>query len=341
MPIWWLPLFAIAVTAVLTNHTIDDSDPLVRYLPSIEKALVCHGCQDRVGSWGLYPSEVFDDTVAAFAPAGYGAGLGLELNFTGTAIYIFIVTTPSGDAAYPSVPAIGEFSMDGVPIDLLFRITPGAAAQYHIPVYANASIPDGPHTFRMDTLGTPVIFDYAIYSSNDPTSTSSTSSALSAASSSIQSPLTIKSGSKKVLVAAIGGGVAAGIVLMILSGLMLCRFRRDRVSNTQEGFRSHLGLTPPTPEYGPGGLAGQVRMLEAQVERLAARTATTPDAATARRSLSSLKREQTRALNDYGRGASTFTTQLTQSDRGLCLTAGRMEDLPPTYMANWEGRESS
>ncbi|KAJ7662714.1 hypothetical protein DFH06DRAFT_357154 [Mycena polygramma] len=88
------------------------------------------------------------------------------------------------------------------------------------------------------------------------------------------------------------------------------------------------------------GLAEQMRLLKEEVQQLRQQvrgnSSTPADSSTPPlgRSLSTMKREQTRALQQQGRGSTDVTDTLMYTESGVRLTAGRAEDdLPPSYVA--------
>ncbi|KAJ7121905.1 hypothetical protein C8R46DRAFT_1238330 [Mycena filopes] len=197
----WLILFFFAlVIAGPTNHSIDDTSPLFSDFAHTDEARrECIGCIDEVLMYGLDPNRLFDRSVTRFpqisSPANNGPAEGLSgvvLNFTGTAFYLFLGVPPINtlylgvpQAPYPA-ELVGFVSLDGNPVNLgvfdrfhprnkTFTVRTTAEAQYPC-VWFTTGIPDGPHTVTLDTGGSPLMLDYAVYTSNDPDSASSASS---------------------------------------------------------------------------------------------------------------------------------------------------------------------
>ncbi|KAF8193549.1 hypothetical protein K438DRAFT_1828837 [Mycena galopus ATCC 62051] len=204
-------------------------------------------------------------------------------------------------------------------------------------------------------------------SSNDPetTSTSLATSTSNPPVAGTPAPLP----KKKLPLGAIAGGTLAGCALLgVLGTVLLCRRRlRPRSRDVspsieeaplpplggavttipKEGTENGANLAVVHEEISPGdqtatALAAQVRALEAQVQQLmterterGAPTDSTAgsDVSLPARSLSTMKREQTRAVRNHQEGYSGADALL-HTDSGLRLTAGRIVDeLPPTYAA--------
>ncbi|KAJ7886547.1 hypothetical protein B0H14DRAFT_2697196 [Mycena olivaceomarginata] len=106
MRLVWLTLaLLLPVSAVRINHTIDDTDPRVNYLPSAATALACHGCQDSasMSHYGLNASQLFNRTFSAFLWFSVD-GSAIELNFTGA-------SRPRQVARFVAKPTISEASI--------------------------------------------------------------------------------------------------------------------------------------------------------------------------------------------------------------------------------------
>ncbi|KAJ7662724.1 hypothetical protein DFH06DRAFT_1396873 [Mycena polygramma] len=81
-------------------------------------------------------------------------------------------------------------------------------------------------------------------------------------------------------------------------------------------------------------LREELQLLRQQVQGGNSSTAVETENDSLGRSLSTMKREQTRALQEHGRGGDV-TDMLVHTDSGLRLTAGRaVDELPPTYAAD-------
>ncbi|KAJ7635735.1 hypothetical protein DFH06DRAFT_1336380 [Mycena polygramma] len=306
--LWWLLLVHVLLAAAgQTNHTIDDANSQVDYLPSGFVGMACDGCNDAgaMEEWALDPTKLENGTFSAFLPPGLSS---------------------KGDTAM-------EFSF---------------TVQYNVSAYANSSLSNSFHTFKMGVTGQ-VLFDYAVYTSDDGDPAGS-----SQVSSSTAAPQKTSSSVAKntAPVAAIAGGVVGAVALIGILFLSLFIVRRARRNNVRGRD------TPAMEESGPASTdafftatsrgqeplsAEQFRILQQQVQRLEQRVegsgSASSDTTSLGRSLSTMKREQTRALQDSGQGRH-ITDTLVHTDSGLRLTAGRgadegvVHELPPTYVAD-------
>ncbi|KAF7343078.1 CBD9-like protein [Mycena venus] len=149
---------------------------------------------------------------------------------------------------------------------------------------------------------------------------------------------------KKLPVGAIAGGVVGGVTVI------LHRAHRESQSQYHQPWMGRKRRRPPRflmHRKGGGSylavpqgqdaatMADELRTLKEEVQRLKDRagegTSTGASATVPTRSLSTMKREQTRVVQDHQQGLG-FTDSLIHTDSGLRLTAGRMVDeLPPTY----------
>ncbi|KAJ7452610.1 hypothetical protein FB451DRAFT_1523739 [Mycena latifolia] len=141
------------------------------------------------------------------------------MNLPGTAIYTIFL-------AAPPLEQDCSFILDGDIVGVSnHEIGPNVDGLYNIHAYKKNSIPDGPHTLRMD-MGplAPALFkyNYAIYMSNDPDPTassnvlsvtgdpgSSSSPRLSTSSTEVAPPL------KQVSAAVVMIGVVAGVAAVL------------------------------------------------------------------------------------------------------------------------------
>ncbi|KAJ7107548.1 hypothetical protein C8R44DRAFT_804752 [Mycena epipterygia] len=367
--VWLSLLLASPVLPALSNHTIDDAGHLVRYIPSTDG--LCVGCTptDQYGH-----SQLNNGTVTTYSVVDDSDVVRtIEINFTGSAIYIYLAAAWVPTVLNQQFGFLLDGAIVGDPA-IFFTATSASTARYNILGYANTSIPDGAHTFQiLLSQKTTVNFDYAIYSSsNDPETTSSSVTPSATSNRSISVSVTTappaSTPKKKITVAAIVGGVvgvvgAIAFSLALASTILLCPRSRRRRTITSPSIKE-VPLPPlggaVTTKYPPraqlrehtvaldeeGGaaednaaLTAQVRVLKAQVQRLKSERAVDSrtagsDTVLVPRSLSTMKRAQTRAVRAHQAGY-TETDALVHTDSGLRLTAGRVvEELPPTYVAD-------
>ncbi|KAJ7618203.1 hypothetical protein DFH06DRAFT_100050 [Mycena polygramma] len=353
---WFLLVPVLLVAAGQTNHTLDDANTQVEYLPSGSVGMSCDGCSDadNLKIWALDASKLQSGTFSAFPPPGDNIGdTGMQFSFTGTGVYIFLALSPYQPVTESPTAAL-QFFLDDVLVGTNNSLPTTAPSQYNISVYANNSIPNAFHTFRMGITGQ-VLFDYAVYTSDDddPTSPSQTSTSTSTSSSPAAPRMSSSStAQKKPPVATIAGaavGAVASIAILLLGLIIVRRARRnngrgpDTPAMEESGPASTDAFFTATTR-GPEPLsAEQFRILQQQVQRLEQRVEGSVSAGSETtslgRSLSTMKREQTRALQEHGQGMH-ITDTLVHTDSGLRLTAGRgadegvVDELPPTYVAD-------
>ncbi|KAJ7081443.1 hypothetical protein C8R44DRAFT_754048 [Mycena epipterygia] len=213
----WIPLLSailawslVLVNAAQTNYTIDDSSPIVEY----RAALWAQSTE------GFNISELYNGTVTFVHEDPNGTPT-IAMNFSGTALYIF-VAYPSGKAA--TVPIGFVARIDDFPAG---EWTADELAPLHNQLaYSNNTLPNGPHTVLLQLCARcSLYFDYAIITSDtDPaSSTSSPSSTLPQ----ITSPPSVStSGAKKKFpVGAVVGGILGGLafIALVLTPLLLRR----------------------------------------------------------------------------------------------------------------------
>ncbi|KAI0779002.1 hypothetical protein BD413DRAFT_513499 [Trametes elegans] len=156
-----------AAARAAVNRTIDDelgdsatgTKPVYSPAGSWSQGAACAAC--RFAPPLLDPTRVRNGTWhdATYSPGG--PALTISANFTGSAVYVF------------NVLAGGCLERRRSSTSRRFVNIPGdrAAFEYDVPVYANASIPHGPHTLTIESGGganrTNVLFDYILYTVRD------------------------------------------------------------------------------------------------------------------------------------------------------------------------------
>ncbi|KAK0216422.1 hypothetical protein EDD85DRAFT_437341, partial [Armillaria nabsnona] len=264
-------LLHLIVAGQLINYTIDDTlgDELtgtkVQYSPDSRpenasvlvwsNALQCSGCAiapERTSTMnGTWTGATYDSSLR---------NITARLSFHGSAIYIYLIVSNSPKSTGLVSDVLCDFRMDGEIVGSYNHTTDGTNHfDYDVLAYNNASLKDDDHTFLIETTGTQlsyVIFDYALYTSNQASTTGSTTSdSIRASSSSIyvsssipssigpsSSAVALSAKSVKALAAGIPVGIAALIIFAV--SLVLClRRRRRRVNlSTKQSFRSFIPL---------------------------------------------------------------------------------------------------
>ncbi|KAJ6473351.1 hypothetical protein C8R47DRAFT_1145270 [Mycena vitilis] len=152
---------------------------------------------------------------------------------------------------------------------------------------------------------------------------------------------------KKLPVATIAGGTVAGVaaVLALLSIFLLWRSaphrrraRTERHDAEPDGVAAPAFRSPDFPDFGlpaaqdSATLAAQVRRLQEQVKRLESErsdgggSTVGSDTASVARSMSTMKRDQMWSIHQ---SRYTESDELSHTDSGLRLTAGRTVPAPP------------
>ncbi|KAJ6498398.1 hypothetical protein C8R47DRAFT_1212095 [Mycena vitilis] len=351
----WLGLLTSIVLAVPTNHTIDDAGPFATYIPSTDG--LCVGCAPSP-KWD--PSQLTNGTVTNY-PDTDNVKRAIELNFTGTAIYIYFAAPA---AAIDLSQQCGWF-LDGTAVGTPFLLTThaGATGQYNILAYSNTSLPAGSHSFQIQiSANTAVNFDRALYTSDDPLSTASsttTSQTSTTSSPAKTSAAAVDASKKKAPTAAIAGGVVGGLAgLLAIIGVVWLSRRRQRPQDPEDGVPPAMeelaqprggptsgGAAPQRESALPVGadgdeaaaiLAAKVIALEAEVQQMKSEreegssSVANTDVTAPTRSLSTMKRVQAHTVRNYEDGY-TGADAVVHTDSGVRLTAARADELPPTY----------
>ncbi|KAJ6583501.1 hypothetical protein DFH09DRAFT_272974 [Mycena vulgaris] len=206
---WILPLLnailsSWLVSAAQSNYTIDDASPLVEY----DAAFWARDPR------GLNTSELNNGSVTFVHPDPNGTPT-IAMNFTGTAVYIFVaypgkaVIAPLGFTALIDDVASGNWSVhQQSPLN-------------NFMAFSNKTLANKPHELRLQLLpGASLYFDYAIVTSDADPNVPSTPSSTSPPSQDTSNT------KKKPPVAAIVGGVVGGVVLIALVSTVLLLRRR-------------------------------------------------------------------------------------------------------------------
>ncbi|EDR06594.1 uncharacterized protein LACBIDRAFT_328857 [Laccaria bicolor S238N-H82] len=218
------------VAAGIRNATIDDQDGdsrvtnnHVTYYPR-ENAWDDQTCGSNKCALVFDTSLAFDNTYTAGTWDPGNATMGINMQFNGTAIYVYFILANT-------IVNSANFTLDSDEPEL-YSYQP-SATQYNATVFFRSNLPNTLHTLNISTTGlTPlyVNFDYAIYTYNDGDSTTTSSpSSLSTATTMSQAPSTTLTGApaRRTPAGAIVGGVVGGITLLALViSLLFCWHRR-------------------------------------------------------------------------------------------------------------------
>jgi len=270
--------FTITLAAV-TNRTIDDTlgdrDTGFRpvFLPprlGVWEGSTCAGCaiqpdkaQAFEGTW----------TAATYQPEEFES-MSIELQFTGTAIYVFFILANDQGRGIDTRTTC-SFILDGEPAgDFEHKPTDSPDLEYNALVFRNEQMTNTSHTLTIVTEGGDkhiyVNFDYAIYTFDDGSDgskkpTTSTSSQNPASTNAGSSPPgdTSSGNSSNSSGKSNSAAVAAGTVIALLVGLGailfgFCYFRRRQQRRARSPQPSFDSL--PEDPFGSGhsrvGLSG-------------------------------------------------------------------------------------
>ncbi|KIK57963.1 hypothetical protein GYMLUDRAFT_262797 [Collybiopsis luxurians FD-317 M1] len=207
---------AYLVKAVSTNITIDDTSSEFVY-DSGWVAGPCDYCSAQ-----LNDSLTFNGT---WHDGGTRTGLSGQLNFDGTAVYLFGVTSQDSTGGI-------NFTFDGqetTAYDPSSNAVPQVVHAYNFSLFALEGLVNGSHTLRFTTVlatnsSQTVLIDYAIVTvDNSPSDGNSGSETGSGSSSSTNSS------KNSALIGGVVGGIA-GAVLLSLAMFFFIRRRKYRVS---------------------------------------------------------------------------------------------------------------
>ncbi|TFK62491.1 hypothetical protein BDN72DRAFT_903173 [Pluteus cervinus] len=248
--------FQFGANARITNRTIDDTlgdaatgfKPV--YRPQASGVWERPSCQDCA----LLPDTtmVYDNTWTA---ATYHPGLGsmsVELQFTGVAIYIFLILANPQDASITG-KTVASFILDGQHVGD-FEHDPSTTStdfQYDSLAFATTRLSNTTHNLTMATTGNESIyanFDYAIYSFDEGALEPSTSRTRHGGSTTTTTPLGRAS---KAPSGALVGGVVGGVILFIIvlfAALFFLLLRRRRQKEKAANlYPRPLIIQPPPP----------------------------------------------------------------------------------------------
>ncbi|KAJ7022391.1 hypothetical protein C8F04DRAFT_240315 [Mycena alexandri] len=195
-----LVVFCQTVHTAEMKHFIDDFSSLAVYQgAALNRSLA-----------GFSPSEIKDGTVTLVTASGSDSAT-ISMNFTGNGVYVYV--------AYPSdrpalVPSAFSTQIDGVPAGGWARGNFSDPLSAFV-AYENTTLSNNTHNFVIEVQpGWELYFDFVVYTSFVPDSSSASSSASARATS--NQPVALSRMKKQAPVGAIAGGVIGGIVLLVL-----------------------------------------------------------------------------------------------------------------------------
>ncbi|KAJ7187384.1 hypothetical protein C8R46DRAFT_288567 [Mycena filopes] len=369
----FLTVFTVGVNADPTNHTVDDTSPQLSGNQQCQYCGSAAQLGFDTGRLNNGTVTTVESTVLQFNFTGTAIYIFIAIPAIGTMYFPFGATgvgyvmdnyPPDGK----DTGTLGVITLDGEGVTNTAPTFPILnVSQYSYCAWSTTNLADGPHSLELQIGGLPIMLDSIVYTSNvtnpgassKPTPTDVPNSGVSASSISATSL-----GPHNKAPVAIAGGVIGGTVLILgfLVGWVLLRRAKHAKEPTSPVMEEsvipaqhNLLITQFSPDGGvitatnTGALsrdavsAERFRLLEEEVRQLrqqragssTVRTSLADSDATAPgRSLSTLKREQTRAVMEHERGEGV-TDRLVHTDSGLSLTAGpTVNELPPTYVAD-------
>ncbi|KAJ6492149.1 hypothetical protein C8R45DRAFT_990494, partial [Mycena sanguinolenta] len=270
-----LVLFAFTPTSeAQANRTVDDFSPQITYTPAAD---VTHD------TTGFDVTKLYNGTIAVMTPTDTDPVVNMTLQFTGTAIWLF-TGKPQTSGTFSDGYTV---YLDGAEVDDVADVDLQHPAEYGNVAYSNDALKLGSHTVTL-AADSPLYFDYAIFTSNDPTpettigpvqpgtsSTASTgtgkakSTSTNPAAQASQSGAAVKA---KSHIAAIAGAAAA--VLLLGGGIavfLLLRRRRGRAVSQQQpylpgggypgSYDSQSGPNQPVYNADPAAQTSQAALL--------------------------------------------------------------------------------
>ncbi|KAJ7203113.1 hypothetical protein GGX14DRAFT_462074 [Mycena pura] len=230
------------------NRTVDDFSPQITYTPA---SAVTHG-----NLTGFDISKLYNGTISIINATELDS-VNMTMKFTGSAVWLFLAKPQMNDSygnAY-------NIYLDGEAVDDEGGFDLTTDAEYANLAYSNPSLHLGPHTVTLETPSGLNYFDYAVFTSNNPTpettippihsASSPASAAIGGASATgntkppIGSPSQPADALKKMSLLVPIVGAAAGVVVVAagIVALLLCKRRRARAQRAK-------------PQYGNGRVYG-------------------------------------------------------------------------------------
>ncbi|KAJ6549743.1 hypothetical protein B0H19DRAFT_1264655 [Mycena capillaripes] len=226
------------------NRTVDDFSPLISYSPV--------DAVPHLDTTGFDAAKLNNRTIAVLNST-LSASLSVTMKFTGTALWVFLAEpVPTAARTFTASYTIfldGEEVLDVGQTPLAEHAVYGAAA------YSNTSLSLGVHevTMRINDGGT-AYFDYAVFTSDDPSPEASlvpvqpTGSSSASASTSTGAAASVSAGAAKTHNAAIAGAIAGGVLLFLAAFLTLLLLRRRHRHGAHP--RPIYSSPPNRPGYG-------------------------------------------------------------------------------------------
>ncbi|KAI0333968.1 hypothetical protein GY45DRAFT_136830 [Cubamyces sp. BRFM 1775] len=243
-------LLAMAVSAILVNHTVDDQAVLtptvITYTPGGNSWIPGQTCTSCLIPPGIIdPSKAYDGTWFYTGEASTT----LVASFTGTAVYVYNILPNTVPSHAPTLTNL-SFSMDGVYAGQFIHIPDSTSTVlYNMSIFSASDLANTAHILTISVQGenaSHVLFDYLVYTTDDselqtsssttpPTSITSPSGG-SVPTSSSPHP---SSNTSTAPIGAIVGGVIGTVAILLLMALIFLLYRSKRLRRSSHGL-------PPT-----------------------------------------------------------------------------------------------
>ncbi|RPD64703.1 hypothetical protein L226DRAFT_37398 [Lentinus tigrinus ALCF2SS1-7] len=241
----WVLLRTTRVAGVLVNRTIDDElgDVTTGFIPTYSpldkwaRGDECTGCDIHPGLVNV--TQAFDQT---WHDSTYHPGdpdHTIIFGFNGTALYVYHLLANTLNSGQTTTFTNLTFFMDGQYAGQFIHESDNTSdILYNVLVFNQTNLSHQRHSFKSVTNGPTaalILFDYAIYTTDNDTTTSSSSSVSSdhtstTSGTSTLTPLaqTSLASTSKTPVGAIVGGTVGGVVALAGVGALIVCLRRRR-----------------------------------------------------------------------------------------------------------------
>ncbi|KAF7318114.1 hypothetical protein HMN09_00319300 [Mycena chlorophos] len=195
-----ISFFIPAVWGTLTNRTIDDTNgdsatgAHPTYSPSGSTWFTAASCATSGCTGVPTTAGSFDGTWTAALYLSSLNSISATMQFSGTAIYIYFIVPNFASGSGEATLSTANFLIDGGAVGSYQHETDGSGNwDYGVLVYANSSVPNGQHTFEIQTTGSNpaiIVFDRAVYTFDDNENPAGAQAAVTTTSSQAASPAT-------------------------------------------------------------------------------------------------------------------------------------------------------
>ena len=245
-------LLPFPVSSALVNRTIDDENG-----DSITGTKPVYGPDDSYWHQGstcsachitpfIDKTQPFEGTWHDGTYSPGGPDITINFSFTGTAVYIYNIVPNTLDFTDTFVNM--TFTVDGAHASTYHhQPDPTTVFLYRQVVYRSTNLANKEHAVEIRASGlnaSLILFDYAIYTAEETSSSSSGTSSSATSSSSSSATSAPSSSSHSTPVGAIAGGIVGGIALLAILAVAGFFFQRRRNPKEPEQLTAHLEIKP-------------------------------------------------------------------------------------------------